>query len=288
MSRRLGRRGVTIVELMVALVITATIGGALLRLVLQQGKFMDQQEAWRNARAVARSGVNVLTSELRMVEATGGLDAATAGGQDFTVRVSYAFGIVCSSTGSVTTVTILPVDSVMFAEPGVAGFAWRDATTGTYTYITTAPTITSPGTTANCTTNGISSVPASGTSPAGKVLDLSATVSPAPPAGSVLFLYRKIRYEFKASAAVSGRNGLWRTVSGQTAQELAAPFDTSARAEFFVLNGTASQTALPSPLSNARGLELRLNGSSEATPRGSNAPKNSNVVTAVYFTNRPD
>jgi hypothetical protein len=285
---RLSRRGVTIVELMVALVITATIGAALLRLLLHQGKFMDQQDAWRNARAVSRSGVNLLTSELRMVEATGGLDAATASGQDFTVRVPYAFGVVCSSTGSLTTVTMLPVDSLMFAEAGASGLAWRDAATATYTYTTTAPTITSPGTTANCTGAGITNVPASGTSPAGKVIDLTATLSPAPAAGSLLFLYRKIRYEFKASTAVPGRNGLWRTVSGQTPQEVAAPFDTTARAAFFVLNGTTSQTTVPSPLTNARGLELRLNGSSEATPRGSTAPKNSNVVTAVYFTNRPD
>jgi hypothetical protein len=285
---RLGHHGVTLVELLVGLIITAVIGAALLKLTVQQGRFMDQQEAWRTARAVSRSGVNILASEVRMVEATGGLDASTANDKNFTIRVPYAFGVVCSSSGSSTTVSLLPVDSAMFAEPGVAGFAWRNATTGTYTYVTSTPTITNPGTTGNCTTNGITTVPASGTSPAGKIIDVGATVSPAPAIGSLVFLYRKIRYEFKASTAVSGRIGLWRTVVGQTGQELAAPFDTSARAAFFVLNGTTAQTAVPSPISNTRGLELRLNGSSEVTPRGSTAPKNSNMVTAVYFTNRPD
>ena len=292
MSRRgmriAARAGVTLVELMIGLVITSIVGGALLRLVVGQTKFVEQQEAWRTARAVSRSSVNMLLSDVRMVEASGGLDPATAGGRDLTLRVPYAFGLVCGSNGTLTTVSLLPVDSSMFAAGGASGFAWRDPVTSVYSYVTTAPTIANPGTLATCTAAGIGTVPATGSSPAGRVVNLTAAVSPAPSAGSLLFLYRRIRYEFRASSAVAGRDGLWRTVQGQVNQELAAPFDTGARAAFYVLNGATAQTALPSPLSNVRGLELRLDGSSETTARGNTAPKNANVTTAVYFSNRPD
>jgi prepilin-type N-terminal cleavage/methylation domain-containing protein len=287
MSRVWSRRGVTLVELLIGLVITSIIGAGLVKLLLGETRFMEQQEAWRTARAVSRSSVNMLLSDVRMVEATGGLDPVTAGGRDLTLRVPYAFGLVCGSNGTLTTVSLLPVDSSMFAA-GASGFAWRNPTTGVYTYVAAAPTIASPGTTATCTGAGITTVPASGSSPAGRIVNLTAVVNPVPTTGSVLFLYRRIRYEFRASASVTGRDGLWRTVQGQAAQELAAPFDTGARAAFFVLNSTTAQIGLPAPLSDARGLELRLDGSSENTPRGNTAPKNANVTTAVFFSNRPD
>ena len=119
----IARRGFTLVELLLSLLVTAIVGAALVRMVLSQARFMDQQEAWRQARSVARGGVNRLISDLRVVEVSGGMFAAAAGGQDFTVRVPYAFGIVCLSTGTVTTVSLLPVDATMYNEAGFSGFA---------------------------------------------------------------------------------------------------------------------------------------------------------------------
>jgi hypothetical protein len=246
---------------------------------------METQEAWRGARAVSRASVNMLLSDARMVEATGGLDAATASGKDFTLRVPYAFGLVCSAGASSATLSMLPVDSAMFAA-NPTGLAYRNMSTGAYTYVTSGVTVTSPGTAANCTGAGITTVPAASSYPAGKIINLTG-VPNGTAAGTLVFLNRNVRYEFKASTAVSGRQGLWRTVGG-TATELAAPFDTSARAAFYVLNATTAQVAVPGTLSQARGLELRLNGASEGTPRGSSGPKTSNITTSVFFTNRPD
>ena len=103
-TRSIARQGFTLVELLVTLIVAAIVGAALLRLMMGQARFMDQEEASRSARSVARSGINRLVSDLRAVEATGGLVAAVAGGQDFTVRVPYAFGVVCSHLAAVTTV----------------------------------------------------------------------------------------------------------------------------------------------------------------------------------------
>jgi hypothetical protein len=249
---------------------------------------MEQQEAWRSARAVSRSSLNRMLSDLRMVEASNGLEAAAAGGKDFTVRVPYAFGVICSASGTAATASMLPVDSAMFATPGFSGFAWRNSA-GSYTYVTAGATLNTAGTVANCTSASIATLAAFGGSPAGRVVNLGGTMGTVPPAGSIVFLFRRVRYEFKTSAALPGRTGLWRTlVSTGGTEELVAPFDTTARVRFFVLASSTAQDAVPSPLGNVRGLEFRLDGMSENTARGNLSPKVSQITTSVFFENRPD
>jgi prepilin-type N-terminal cleavage/methylation domain-containing protein len=297
----MSRRGFTLIELMVSLVIALIVCAALLRMTLAQTRFMDQQEAWRSARSVSRSGINRLVSDLRMVETGGGVEAIAAGGQDFTIRVPYAFGIMCSTTGALTTVSLLPVDSAMFAAPGFSGFAWRNSTTGAYTYQTVGVALTNPGTPVNCTaavpatinagTGG--ALPSINGSPAGKVINLGGAVplvgAGGPPVGSIFFLFRRVRYELKNSVAIPGRTGLWRTtLTGGATEELASPFNNTARANFYVLNSATAQSAVPGTLSDIRGFELVLDGMSERTPGGSTAPKTANVTTSVFFENRPD
>ena len=292
-SGSLGRRGFTLVELLISMIVTAIIGAALVRMVLSQARFMDQQEAWREARSVSRGGINRLLSDLRAVEASGGMVAAAAGGQDFTVRVPYAFGVLCGIAANVYSVSLLPVDSTMFAEPGYTGFAVRSNATGVYGHHP-SNLLNLAGTTALCLNglyDSIHTVPALNGSPAGRVVNVTRTagaIMPAPLRGSVVYLYRHVRYEFKASVAVPGRTGLWRTmVTGGATEELAAPFDATARVNFYNLNVTPAQSAVPT-LTDVRGLELLLNGMSERTPSGSAAPKTANMTTSVFFENRPD
>ena len=288
----LTRRGFTLVELLISMLVASIIGAALVRMVLSQARFMDQQEAWREARSVSRGGINRLLSDLRAVEA-GGLQAAAAGGQDFTVRVPYAFGVLCGIGGAIFTVSLLPVDATMFAEPGYTGFAIR-GTNGTYTYHA-SNVLPAPGTTALCLNglyDSIHTLPTFNGSPAGTILNLVRTAGalapPLPSRGSIVYMYRDIRYEFKASVAIPGRIGLWRTmVSTGATEELAAPFAATARVNFYNLDVTPAQAAVP-PLLNVRGLELRLNGMSERTPSGSAAPKTATLTTSVFFENRTD
>ena len=289
------RRGFTLIELLISLIVSAIVGGALVRMVLSQARFMDQQEAYRGARSTARGGLNRLLSDLRTVEATGGLEAAAAGGQDFTIRVPYAWGIMCSTTGVLTTLSLLPVDSAMYAAPGFSGFAWRQSN-GSYTYQTAAVSLTTPGTPGNCVAAipaTITTLPSINGSPAGQTVNVGGAVplvaAGGPPVGSIFFLFRRVRYEFKASTALPGRTGLFRTMmSGGATEEIATPFANTARVNFYVLNATPAQSAVPGTLGNTRGLELVLDGMSERTPGGSAAPKTASVKTSVFFENRPD
>jgi prepilin-type N-terminal cleavage/methylation domain-containing protein len=299
-ARTITRQGFTLIELLLSLIVTAIVGAALVRMVLGQARFMDQQEAWRVARSVSRSGINRLMSDLRAVETVGGVEAAVAGGQDFTVRVPYAFGTLCRVNANITTLSLLPVDAQMFAAPGYSGFAWRKNSTGVYTYVAGNALPVIPGTVVDCTNAlpvgyGITTLPTMNGSPAGQVANLSSgagLVAPplGPEVGSIAFLYRRVRYEFKNSVAIPGRIGLWRTTLdfGGGTEELAAPFANTARVNFYVGNNAAPQAAVPADLTTIRGLELVLNGMSENTPGGSSAPKTANVVTSVFFENRPD
>ena len=300
-TRAMARRGFTLIELLLSLIVTAIVGAALVRMVLGQARFMDQQAAWRGARSVARGGVNRLFSDLRVVEAVGGVTAAAAGGQDFTVRVPYAFGIICSFTANTGVVSLLPVDANMYAAAGHSGFAIR-ADNGAYAYYLSAVADIPPVGTGNGPCNaptlpdlriGHGADLALNGSPNGQVIALAATANflPTPKNGQIVFLYRRIRYEFKNSVMLPGRTGLFRTPLnevGAPEEELAAPFANTARVNFYVNNNAASQAAVPADLTTIRGLELLLDGMSERTPAGSTAPKTANVRTSVFFENRPD
>lgn len=291
-TRALARQGFTLVELLITLIITAVVGAALLRMMVGQARFMDQQEASRSARSVARSGINRMVSDLRSLETTWGVQAAAAGGQDITVRVPYAFGVVCAHIGGLTTISLLPVDPTTYNEGGFSGFAWRNAAG---VYVNAAGGAIAAGVAATCN-NGlpdrIITLPSTNGSPAGQVIQIAPTVLlPVPPRGSLVYLYRRVRYEFKASVAVPGQLGLWRTVLngvGAPTEELAAPFDAATRINFYVLNNAAAQAAVPAPLTNIRGFELVLNGLSERAPSGATVAKSAPVTTSVFFENRPD
>jgi prepilin-type N-terminal cleavage/methylation domain-containing protein len=298
-TRTMDRRGFTLVELLLSLIITAIVGAALVRMVTSQARFMDQQEAWRGARSVARGGINRLLSDLRVVEARGGVSAAVAGGQDFTIRVPYAFGIICSMTANSAVVSMLPVDAQMYNAAGHTGFAIRKTDDGVYSYYTSqvAPAAANGGQINDCTVPGLPDLPivsgvgvALNGSPNGQVLVLTATANfnPVPKEGEIIFLYRLIRYQFKNSTALPGRTGLFRmTVTDNQEEELATPFANTARVNFYNLNTMPAQAAVP-PLADIRGLELVLDGMSERAPGGSAAPKTANVRTSVFFENRPD
>ena len=293
------RRGFTLVELLLSLIVTAVVGAALVRMVLGQARFMDQQEAWRGARAVARGGVNRLASDLRMVEATNGVSAAVAGGQDFTVRVPYAFGVICLAAGNTLTLSMLPVDSAMYNAPGHSGFAVR-ADDGTYAYYTSTVLDGIPANIGNGNCTGvaapdkpITTLASMNGSPAGNTITVTATAAfnPAVKKGQIVFLYRRIRYQFKNSVALAGRTGLFRApvdAVGGPEEEIATPFAATARVNFYVLNNAVAQAAVPGTLGDIRGFELVLDGMSERAPQGSATYKTANVRTSVFFENRPD
>ncbi len=269
------RRGFTLTELLIAMAVMGIVGSALTRLILAHNRFFSQQDAIRDARSVSRASLNVILSDLRMVDANGGVVAASP--TQVTIRVPYAFGVVCSASGASTVVSLLPTDSVMFAGPGFSGYAWRNEVTGAYTYVA-AGSVTA-GNESVCSGQSITTLPA------GLVLLLTPGAAAAAVATPV-FLFRQVQYSFQPSVSLPGKIGLWRTlVTGGTSEELVAPFQSSARFRFYVLDSNSAQSAVPT-LSDIRGLELVLDGASANTVPGRSAPATFDMTTAVFFKNR--
>jgi prepilin-type N-terminal cleavage/methylation domain-containing protein len=276
------RRGFTLAELLVGMVIMGIIGVALSTLIVSQSRFYDNQAQRRRARFVSRAAVNAALSDLRMVEATGGMVSATS--TQLVVRVPYAMGIACGHVGAIETLALFPADSTLYATAGFSGFAWRDSL-GNYNYVEGGVSV-GVGVAATCTAAGITPLPTAKVvtvSPIG----FSATYPVVTELGSPVLLFQRMTYEFKASSAMPGRTALWRTIvaTSQT-DELVAPFDTSAKFRFFVVNSDTAQNAVPAPVTNIRGFELDFNSQSDHVAEGSGAVNSSQVVTAVFFNNR--
>lgn len=269
------RHGFTLPELMVALVITAILGTAAVRMFVSQSHFFDKHVKQQSARAVSRAAVNAVLSDLRMVDAPNGVVAATT--SSITVRAPYAMGVVCASSGSYTTVAFLPMDSLTFASAALSGYGWRESS-GNYSLQEAGVSVTA-GTVATCTGAGIT--PVSG----GKVLRVAPAFPAAAVAGSPAYLFQRVTYAFAPSTAITGRTALWRTlVASGAAEEVAAPFDSTSGFAFYDLSSNPASTTVPA-LPSIRGIELVLNGESETPRSGRTTPEMSSYTTAVFFMN---
>src|SRR3954470_17939197 len=118
MNRR-SRRGFTLIELVVSIVLFAIVGALFTRLLTVQGKFFDRQGMGNAARNVSRASLNRVISDFRMIEANGGVVAASP--SSLTIRIPFAIGVVCADAGGVTNLSLLPVDSVTYQKADFFG-----------------------------------------------------------------------------------------------------------------------------------------------------------------------
>jgi len=282
MRRRaaVSRKGMSLSELLIGMVILAIVGMGLTQTLRSQARYFDHQKTGNLARAVSRGPINRVVSDLRMVESKGGMISASS--SQIEVRVPYAIGVVCGTSNSSTHVSLLPVDSAMYAAPGYSGYAWRGGD-GTYRYKEDNQT-KDVGTLSVCNDAQIGTLTAQGA----KVIRITPNLPDTASYGTPVFLYRKIRYSFAQSGLVPGAIGLWRTrmENGQS-EELSAPYD-GAKFRFFVGSSLTAQDAAPADLSTIRGIELNMTGTSERAPSGGVAKQRAPFITAVFFKNRLD
>ena len=285
-------RGFTLVELLMGMTLMAILGIGLTRILISDSRFVSRQDAMMSARQGARQAMNTMVSEMAMIT-DGGLLNATP--KLVTLRVPYAWGVLCRYSGSITTAALLPVDSLAYASAVLNGAAYRnsknviDNFTFTDQVGVTSISVSSPGTTSQCTQDSIRAIPGS---PAGKIVNI--TTSPAPASslsGRIFYLYQRVTYAFANSLdpAFAGRTALFRDVAGGTIEELVVPFDTSAGFRCLVMSG-ANLVAVNCPPAGGvglvRGLELRLVAASDKPPQGTKSPQRFNLTTRVVFTNR--
>ncbi len=268
-------RGLTLVELLVAVVVMAILGTALTRMLISDSRFVSRQDAMISARHAARAAMNTMAVELRMV-ADDGLLAASP--DSTVVRVPYAFGMTCQGGSSDLTASLVPTDSLVYASAVPDGMAWRD-NTGAYVLVGGVTVATTSDFTP-CVADSVRYIPG------GMIIKISDIVPPPAP-GRLFYLYQTVTYRFSASTELPGRIALWRKVGTAAAEEIVVPFD--AAAGFGCLVGpklTVKVCPPPEGIAAVRGLELRLVSASEVVPQGSTDPETFALVTQVPFLNK--
>jgi len=268
------RAGFTLIELIIALTLTAIIGTAITALFVTQERAFDTQTKLQSARDVTRGARNLITSELRMLDRDSGVVAATS--TMLELRVPFALGVSCGLSGGLV-VNLLPVDSGMYAYSEYAGYAVRSFTNGRYQYV---PKTGNPASASAsvCINNGVDTVPG------GRTLQLSPGVAAS--AGAPVMLWQVIRYYFAQSQQVPGRRALYRAVPAlNQTEEIIAPFADSAHFEFYVDGSNTPATAAPANLRSLTGIELVLDALSER-PRTDGTHPVVRLRTAVFFKNR--
>jgi hypothetical protein len=256
-------------------VVASLILGGLLGVFLGESRLFGEWESRRTARDVTRSASQVLSADLRRLEATGGVEAASA--SSITLRVPFAMGLVCASSVGSTTASFLPTDSVMLADAAPSGQAWR--TSSGYGYANLS-SVTAGGT-ADCTAADIATVAG------GRVATITPGAGATVEAGTPLFLYQRVVYQF-----VSGADGsvlTRRQLSGAGDEEvLVEALSTSGtRFRFFVGSSAVAQDDPPADLSTLRGFELALEGMGAYARPGAAVPS-AELAQAVFFKNAPN
>lgn len=272
------RSGLSLPELLVSLFIVGILASALVGLVRSQLRSVDLRIQQRSARSVARASSNLLLSDLRMVETSGGILAA--GPASVEMDVPFALALSCRTTATATVVSILPIDSALFAETRLDGYAWRESG-GRYRYQGGASYSDGAPSTA-CGTARIRTLAG------GREGQLSPPLPSTAPNGSAVLMLQRLRYWFGPSAASPGGMALFRTRVGDgMTEEVASPLDSTSRFRFFVAGSDSALDAAPVLLSDLRGLELDLVGLSERPRLGGKQPERAAHRTLVYFVNAP-
>src|SRR4051812_30235810 len=293
MMRRSLRRGFSLAEILIAMVLIGVISAAMIRVIVVQSRTYDLMNAKRGARAVARNSMNVMLSDLQMVQDSLGLEFISDNGKTIRVRVPYQFGLVCSSTAALITVSMLPTDSAVVSMAEYGGYAWRNPANGLYTYVApAAPTsLNAPSASlapTNCTGSGlgqasISSVSVNGRN--GRVIDLTPGDALAG-ATNAVFYWQRITYSFQASTSFPGKYALFRRVGTRAAEELMGPFDANARFRAYWVGDDTSRTVVsPADTTRIKGLDIVLSGVSQKIPAGQTGPAQSKIVSSVFFKN---
>lgn len=265
--------GFTLIELLIATVVMALLGTALTRILIDDSQFVDKVDAMMAARQVSRAAMSIMSLDFQMVSDDG---LVAAGPKSVTVRVPYAFGMICGTTGLHTTASLIPSDSLTYAEATPSGLALRDAG-GDYNFLT-GITVTSTSDATDCTADSIRSIAG------GRLIMLHGadTVT----SGTIFYLYENITYSFESSTDLPGTIGLYRRDGSGTKEELLAPFDTSAGFAFLEGNAMTPSSTVTGTLTNVRGLQLLLVGESYFAPQGEADPVKFELITSVGFRNR--
>jgi hypothetical protein len=89
------RPGVTLAELLVAMLLLAIIGGAMTRVMVKQNQYYKDYRATSSARRELRLGSSVLPAEIRSISTSGG-DILAMSESEITMRAAIGSSVICA------------------------------------------------------------------------------------------------------------------------------------------------------------------------------------------------
>lgn len=242
----MNNRGFTLVEIVVALVISGVLAGVIFQLVSGQERFVSVQGAREEVQQNGRAALELISAELRGVNAEG-IDSA--GPSYVRFRIPRTWGLVCGNGGAAgTLVVVFPgADLAAFRSGGADRVAVRDSMPGLATRWRFAPVSdVTPAAGA-----GAAQCP-SLTPDAGRVQVRTLTGVPASvpvQLGEPAYLYDVVAYDVAGSNAPG--DWLRRTDSGP-AQPLAGPLAADGTGPVFRLRYfNAAGGEIPQPINAA-------------------------------------
>lgn len=93
------RRGLTLPELLIAIVMLAIVGGGVTRVLIKQNQFYRDASATAGAKRELRLGATVLPSELRSISSSGG-DILSMSESELRMRSYIGSSIICARTAT--------------------------------------------------------------------------------------------------------------------------------------------------------------------------------------------
>jgi prepilin-type N-terminal cleavage/methylation domain-containing protein len=242
--------GFTLVEALIALVISGVLASALVSLLIGQSRFYERTDDQIYAEQSLRASMDMVATELRMGSPS---DLISAEADSVTLRFDVMRAIVCDTTGAdaVTAFVFDPLDNanVTGGLPGTAvsgpyeeSFAYADA------WLPTEAS-TGSGPRASCVATG---------APAGlpdasyaELTGWNSGIGARPEPGSLVRIYGNLEYSFAPSTFFSTRTALWR---GN--QELIGPFDNEAGFSYVMADGTVQTSVSSGDFADVRAIRL--------------------------------
>lgn len=290
MRRLSATHGFTLVELLVALVISGLLAGVIFQMLMGQSRFVGVQSARQEVQQNSRGALELIASELRNVPAgaAGGVQAADH--NSVTVRVPRIWGMICDVPNGTFVDVAFPAGlGVAFDGDAAAGRPWPAL-------------VARIGPTAWSTPKAISSVGAAASTCASAALEpgverrsFSVGSTAGLAAGQRVYLYDPVAYR---TATLADPPGLWiqRLVGTNPAdyRTLAGPIVPGAPAtvhglRFKYYNAAGAPIAVPSgglsgaALTNVARVAVAVHTRSDQA--GVSVPQDEADSTAVFLRN---
>ena len=229
MRREIERAGFSLIETIIALVLSSVVIILVSTTFLVQNRYYSSQTLRAAAHDNARTATERMASEVRSVMQDGFLSADST---SLTIRSPMLLAVVCDRQGNNISIHNEGGEAAIDTDE-VAGVGWLDPSTGSWTYRTSTWAYIdqsggSPST--SCAGNGADI--AGATDEFHRLRRFNLLYGSTPDAGEIIMLYRETTFSIQSSVLEPGTLGLFRASYGQSAVELATGMDSSAKFQY--------------------------------------------------------